>query len=300
MAELNGSNYPNIEVHRLDYKYSTAVSLLARQMESKLESTVMSEGGLKGVTVTAANQLGKFTTRERVGRYEETPFVDLARQRRWYEPKMCSGAVLFDSWDEIRMDIKPDDKVVQTVFAAYGEDKDKEILRAYFAANKTGQKAEKTTPFDTNMIVPADAGGGDVLRKLVLARNLFIKRDVDIDNEEIFCLVSPEMEQELLAAGIYVSQDYMNDKALTGKKLPSYAGINFVRTNLITPSEGKVRLPMYCKSGVALGKWEEITTKFSERNDLSHAKQLYVEYAIGATRLEEAKCAAIEVTAAAA
>jgi len=89
----------------------------------------------------------------------------------------------------------------------------------------------------------------------------------------------------------------MDNKPLTGKKLPSYGGVNFVRTNLLSASEGKIKLPMYCKSGVALGKWEEITTKFSERGDLSHAKQLYVEYALGATRLEEAKCAAIEVTA---
>ena len=197
------------------------------------------------------------------------------------------------------MEITPEDKVLDSMRAGYKRDIDGIVLGNYFADNKTGKNAAENTPYDTAMTVGATEGNGDILKKLILARTKFINRHVDIEAEDIFCLVPAEMENELMAAGIYLSNDYMNDKAATGKKLPSYGGINFVRTTLLPPKDGKILCPIFCKSGVGLGKWLDINVKISERGDLSYAKQMQISYALGATRLEEAKCGAIEVVSAA-
>ena len=296
---IDGANFSEVEKHHLEVKYTQKIQLLAQQQKSNLESCVSVESGLKGVNVCAANQIGTFSTRERTKRFEETHVVDIDRTQRWYSPTMFDGAVLFDNWDRIRMEITPEDKVVDAMMAGYKRDIDKLIVKEFFAANKTGKSASGTTPYDTAMTVGASEGAGDILKKLILARSKFLNRNVDIEAEEIFCLVPPAMESELLSAGIYLSNDYMNDKAATGKKLPSYGGINFVRTTLLTPADGKILCPIFCKSGVGLGKWLDLKVKVSERGDLSYANQIHVSYALGATRLEEAKCGAIEVAVAA-
>lgn len=290
---ITGSDFGAVENHYIDLKYSNLVSLLAQQTASKLEACVTVQGGLRGVTVTAANQLGKFSTRLRTGRYEETHVVDIARDRRWFEPSLFDGAVLFDPYDEIRLEANPQDKVVQLIMARYHRDIDKVIMEAFFGTNKTGRKAEKTTVFDENMIV---TGETDIIKALNAGQERLQSKDVDLEQEELFCVVPPAKETELKEAGVYISGDYQDGHVLAGKKLAPYAGINFVRYNGLTPdSNGKYKLPLFCKSGVSLGKWEDLKVKVSERNDISHDKQIYALYAIGATRLEEAKCAAIEI-----
>lgn len=294
---MDGSTFNQIEMHRVALKYATAVRLCAQQTQSKLEATVMVQPNIKGETAVAANLLGKFSTKEREGRYEATHVVDVNRYVRWFEPTMNSGAVIIDNWDKIRMDVDPEDKLIQAIMSCYHRDIDDIIYKAYFAAAKTGKKAETTTNYDTAMTVTADEGGGDIIKKINLAQQRIQSKDVDVEQEEIIMLVPPVGETQLKEAGIYISSDYNDNKPLAGKKLTPYAGINFVRYNF-APTEGKYICPVYCKSGLALGKWQDINIKISERDDLSYAKQIYAEYSLGATRLEEAKCAAIEITAA--
>lgn len=293
---VQGSDYSQIEMHEVALKYANTLRLLAQQLTSKLEGCVSVESGLKGKTVSPADQLGKFVTRTRSDRFEETHIVDIPRDRRWYEPVFKDGAYLIDEWDRIRMDLTPEDGVAQAIMAAYKRDIDAEIMRAFFADNKVGKDATTTKAFDSGNIVAANAASGDILGKIDEAIAKLQDNDVDFENEEVFFVVPPAVEKELKEAGYYVSSDYQNDKVLAGKRLSPYAGVNFVRYKFAA-KDGKYTCPFFCKSGVALGKWLDFTTKVSERPDLSYAKQIYAGYAIGATRLEEAKCLAIEFAA---
>lgn len=293
---ITGSDYSQIEMHEVALKYANVLKLLAQQTTSKLENCVMVESGLTGKTVSPVDQLGTFQTRTRTGRFEETHIVDIARTRRWYEPVFKDGAYLIDNWDKIRMDISPEDGVALAIMAAYKRDIDAEIMRAFYAANKTGKDAADSTAFDNNNVIAATAANSDILGKIDLAIAKLQQNDVDFENEEVFFVVPPAVERELKEAGYYVSSEYQNDKVLTGKKLSPYAGVNFIRYNFAAVS-GNYKCPFFCKSGVALGKWLDFQTKVSERDDLSYAKQIYAAYAIGATRTEEKKCLSIEFAA---
>ena len=296
---MNGADYSQIEMHEVALKYANVLKLLAQQTTSKLESCVMVESGLTGKTVSPVDQLGPFNTRTRTTRFEDTHIVDIARTRRWYEPVFKDGAYLIDNWDKIRMDVSPEDGVALAIMAAYKRDIDAEIMRAFYAANKTGKDATGTTAFDNNNVIAKTAANGDVLGKIDLAVAKLQQNDVDFENEEVFFVVPPAVERELKEAGYYVSSDYQNDKVLAGKKLTPYAGVNFIRYNFAATGESNpvYKCPFFCKSGVALGKWLDFQTKVSERDDLSYAKQIYAAYAIGATRTEEKKCLSIEFAA---
>ncbi len=301
---MNGAEYSQIEMHEVALKYANTLKLLAQQTTSKLESCVMVESGLSGKTVSPVDQLGTFTTRTRTGRFEDTHIVDIARTRRWYEPVFKDGAYLIDNWDKIRMDVSPEDGVALAIMAAYKRDIDAEIMRAFYAANKTGKDATGSTAFDSDNVIAATAADSDILGKIDLAVAKLQQNDVDFENEEVFFVVPPAVERELKEAGYYVSSDYQNDKVLTGKKLSPYAGVNFIRYNFAAVNTGTTenpvnvyKCPFFCKSGMALGKWLDFQTKVSERDDLSYAKQIYAAYAIGATRTEEKKCLSIEFAA---
>ena len=301
---ITGSNYSQIENHEVSLKYANALQLLAQQTTSKLEGCVTVKGGLSGKVVSPADQLGTFSTQTRQGRFEETPIVDVTRTRRWYQPTMKHGAYLIDNWDKIRMDLNPDDGIVQTMLAAYHRDIDSIIYEAFYGTNKTGKDATTNTTFDANNVIAKTAANGDILGKIDLAIAKLQANNVDFEAEEVFLVVPPAVEKELKEAGFYVSSDYQNDKVLAGKKLTPYAGVNFIRYNFAavnTVTEQSpvnvFKCPFFCKSGVGLGKWEEFNVSVDKRADLSNARQIYMEYAIGATRLEEAKCLSIEVAA---
>lgn len=294
---MDGSTFNQIEMHRVALKYAMAVRLCAQQTQSKLEATVMVQPNITGEAAVAANLLDKFSTKEREGRYEATHVVDVNRFVRWFEPTLKSGAVIIDNWDKIRMDINPEEGLMPDIMNCYHRDIDDIIYKSYFAPAKTGKKAETTTNYDTAMTVTADEGGGDIIKKINLAISRLQAKHVDVEQEEIYMLVPPTVETQLKEAGYYTSFDYNDNKPLAGKKLTPYGCVNFVRY-VFADTEGKYICPLYCKSGLALGKWQDINIKISERDDLSYAKQIFAEYSLGATRLEEAKCAAIEVTAA--
>lgn len=296
MAIIDGANYSLVEKHYVERKLSNVLKLMTQKSVSKLEACVLSEGGLRGETVSPCNLMGEFQSKERQGRYEETPIMDIDRDRRWYRPTMRHGAVLFDSWDAIRMDLNPKDGTMKAILADYNRHKDSIIEAAILGNALTGPKAEVSTPMLDSMVVAAGVGGGDILKKINRARTLFTKNHVDIENEEIIMLVPSSVEEELLASGIYVNNDYMDNKPLNGKSLPGYAGVRFVRYE-VAAKGGKILCPVFCKSAMALGKWEEFKVKIAERADLSHNEQIYVEYALGATRTDEKKVAAIEVAA---
>lgn len=294
------ANFAGIENHQITLKFANALQLLAQQTTSKLESCVTVKSGLKGVTVSPADQLGTFTTHTRSTRYEETPAVNISRDRRWYEPTMKNGAYIIDTFDSIKMELNPQEGIVKSMLSAYHRDIDATIMSAYFGSNKTGKAAASTASFTAGNIIAKTAASGDILGKINLAVAKLQANNVDIEQEEIYMVVPPAVETELKDAGFYVSNDYQDGKVLTGKTLTPYAGVHFVRYNFAATtvdSASIYRCPIFCKSGVGLGKWEDFNVSVDKRPDLSNALQIYMEYAIGATRLEEAKCCAIDFAA---
>lgn len=278
--------------------YGNLITLLAQQTQSKLESCVTVQSGIKGKAAVAADQIGKFLFTDVDTRLADTELQDINRDRRWYEPVIKRGCVPLDNIDVIKTSLDPKSQIVVAGMAGVNRAKDAAIISGYYGTNKTGEHGATSTTFDANNVIANNYGSGDIIKQLNHALSIFAANDVDIDAEEIYCVVNSVAAEKLRQAGIYISNDFMADKPLSGKKLPSYAGINFVQYEAVpsySDSGTVYKLPIFAKSGVGLGKWEETKVRVGELPNKNYAWSVFMEFALGATRLEEAKCLSIEV-----
>ena len=281
--------------------YGNIITMLSQQTESMLESCVTVKSGITGKQAVAADQIGEFKFVPVTQRLADTPLFDIARDRRWYEFIMQRGAVPLDDIDQLRTTLDAKTPIVSAGMAGVNRAKDQEILRGYYGANKTGENAEKLVNFDPNNIIPHNYASGDILKKLNLGIELFKQKKVNYGTEDVYCVVNSVMGTKLREAGIYINgNDYMNGKVLTGKSLTPYAGITFVELEdvpyyLDSDSKPIYKLPLFCKSGVGLGKWQDTKVRVGELQNKSYAWHVFMQFALGASRLEEAKCLSLEV-----
>lgn len=279
--------------------YGDMITMLSQQTESKLESCVTVKSGITGKQAVAADQIGQFQFVDAKQRLEDTPLFDIERQRRWYEFIMKKGGVPLDDIDVLRTTLDASTPIVRAGMAGVNRAKDQEILRGYYAANKVGENAESTVNFKSSNIIAATYANGDILKQINRGIELFKQQDVDFENEEVFMVVNSVAGSKLREAGVYINSETMNGTVLTGKKLTPYSGVNFVELEAVpsyqASSETIYKLPMFCKSGVGLGKWQDTKVRVGELQNKSYAWHVYMQFALGASRLEEAKCLSIEI-----
>lgn len=279
--------------------YGNMIALLSQQTMSKLESLVTVKDGIKGKTAVAADQIGKFELVDSHKRLEDTPMFDIDRDRRWYEYRVKKGGVPLDNIDTLRTTLDVKTPIVTAGMAGVNRAKDAEIIRAYYAANKTGENAENSVVFPTGNTIAHTFGSGDILKQINKAVELFKQKDVDYETEDIYMVINSLAATKLRESGIYISSDYMDNKVTPGKKLTPYAGINFVEfeavPSYVSGSDTIYKLPIFCKSGMGLGKWEDVKVRVGELQNKSYAWHIYIELVLGGSRLEEAKCLSIEI-----
>jgi hypothetical protein len=66
-------------------------------------------------------------------------------------------------------------------------------------------------------------------------------------------------------------------------------GTNFILSELLTVTSGNRLIPMWLKSGLYLGIWNDLEAKVSERADKGYATQVYVRMTLGASRTQLGK-----------
>lgn len=279
--------------------YGNMVSLLTQQTKSMLENTVIVKPNIKGKSAVAADQIGEFQFVESNQRLEDTPMFDIERERRWYDYRVKKGGVPLDNIDELRTTLDVKTPIVTAGMAGVNRIKDIEIVRGYYASNRTGEQGENTVSFPSDNIIAATYASGDILKQMNRAIELFKKYHVEYASEDIYMIVNSVAATKLREAGIYISSEYNSEKVLVGKKLTPYCGINFVEyedvPSYTSGSDTIYKLPIYCRSGMGLGKWQDVKVRISELQNKSYAWHVYMELVLGASRLEEKKCLSIEI-----
>lgn len=281
-------------------KYGNIITMLSQQTQSKLESCVTVQSGIKGKSAVAADQIGKFLFTDVSDRITDTRLQDINRDRRWYRPTMKRGCVPIDSLDMIKTELDAKSQIVRAGMAGVNRAKDDTIIAAYYGTNYTGEDGSTATTFNANNVIASDYGDGDIIKQLNAGIKLFQKNDVDVETEEIFMVVNSVAGEKLRQAGIYINDTTMGKHVLAGKTLTPYGPINFVQFENVptsTDSSTIYKLPLFCKSGVGLGKWEDVKVRIGELANKNYAWHVFMEFALGATRLEEAKCLSIELAA---
>lgn len=280
-------------------EFATNIELLLQQKGSKLRGLVTS-GSYVGEQASPVDQIGAVEMQSVAGRFEAMGRVDADTDRRWVLPLDFDLPQLIDSFDKLRLLTDPESVYVQNAVYAAGRKIDDVIIDAFFGTAKTGKSGSTSTTFPSGQQVAVNHGAsgntGLTVAKLREARRILRANEVDLDMDPITVVVTAEQEDNLLAEAQVISLDYNDRPVLVDGKLKSFLGMNFVHCErLDVDGNSYRRIPVFAKSGMHLGIWNDITTDISQRKDLKGLPfQSYVYMTIGATRLEEDKVVEIK------
>lgn len=290
------ANIPNHYVQQ----YSSNIELLLQQMGSKLSGTVMT-GTHVGKAASPVDQFGAVEAQKVTTRFGDMPRVDAPTDRRWVYPVDYDLPQLIDQFDRLRLLTDPSSIYVRNAVLALGRKKDAEIIAAFTGIAKTGENGGTSTPFASANEVDVSEGGANSklnVAKLKAVKELMMANHIDFDTEEAYVGITAADHAALLNEIQIISRDFNDKPVLVNGKISEYLGFKFVHCELIETllaGTNKVTLPVWVKSGMYLGQWNDITTDISPRKDLrGQPWQAYAYMTIGATRLQENKVYAIE------
>lgn len=290
----------NLTTHYVQ-QYSTNISLLLQQRGSKLRNAVTT-GSYTGKAASPVDQIGKVEMQAVTSRFAAMGRVDAPTDRRWVYPSDFDLPQLIDSFDKLRLITDPQSSYVQNAVMAAGRQFDRLICSAFLGTAKTGEAGGTSTSFTAANEVDVATGGANSklnVAKLREVKRLMMANYVDFDMEEAFVGITAADHDALLGEIQITNADYNGGQAvLRDGKIMEFMGFKFIHCELIETvlaGTNEVTLPVWVKSGMHLGLWNDIENSVSQRHDLQGEPwQLYTKMTAGATRLEENKVYAIE------
>jgi hypothetical protein len=293
-------------------QYTAQVMMLLQQSESRFENAVQVRP-FYGKAASVVEQFGLTNATRITSRHSDTVLVSTPHDKRWVFPIDYGWNELTDQQDLLRMLIIPGNMYAAGGAAAMKRAMDDEILSAFFNSNKTGENGS----IDTGLL-GAFGGGSQVvavntgssastglnIAKLRAAKRILLQAEVDIDNDPLFMAISAKQHDDLLNEAQAISLDYNSTPVLVNGRINSFMGFNFIPSERIpgagsynaainpalTVAAGQNWVPFWAKSGLCLGKWNELKAKVDRRPDKNDAEQVSLRMTLGATRLEERRC----------
>lgn len=276
-------------------QYKANVELLLQQEGSRLRGAV-TVGSYVGKAASVVEQFGTAAAVEVTGRHEDTPLLDLSQDKRWVFPRDFRWASLIDNPDKLRMIVDPTSPYARAGAAALNRATDQVILSAIHGTNYTGENGTTSESFGVLGSGTYDVGvntGGTAsalnVAKLQLGIRILMTANKGDLMEPVYGAISSYEHDSLLKEVQVANKDYGNSAVLVDGRVKRFMGVDFILTELLTITSGNRLIPLWLKSGVHLGLWQDLTAKVSERNDKNHATQVYLEQTIGATRTQLGK-----------
>jgi hypothetical protein len=202
-----------------------------------------------------------------------------------------------DRFDKLKMAIDPTSPYVQAAAAAMARAQDAEIMSAFFGTAKVGENGTVDEAFDTTYEVASTVGGASSLNvaKLRAAHKLLMKANKGQLNEPVYCAISAEDHDALLSEVQIASRDFNSQPVLEEGRIRRFMGMDFVVIESLPVSGSNRYIPVWVRSGMHLGIWEDVNTRIDERSDMNYATQIWLSTTVGATRLQQGKVVRIVV-----
>lgn len=281
-------------------QYASAVELLAQQMVPKVAQTFTPMTG-EGKSATVVDQIDAMEADERVARYDDITPGDPAHTRPWVFPRFFDKAVLFDSMDQMKMNANPQSGYVETLVSAINRKMDDEAIRAFFADRLVGENGTTTDSFASGFQVGVSVGGttsGLNVEKLQNAIQIFEENEVDVESEQLYCVISPKQKRNLMNEIEVTSGDFFKGQVMTSRSVSGFLSINFIVSNRLgVDGSSYRRVPIYTQKGMNFTTWGGgMSTDVSIRKDKRGLPwQAYVMGNFGAVRRDakrvvEIKC----------
>lgn len=276
-------------------EYRSNVELLLQQEGSRLADKV-TVGSHVGKAASVVEQFGSATAQLKTGRHADTPLLDLSQDKRWVFPLDYEWASLIDNEDQLRALINLTSPYARAGAAAMNRAKDDVILAAIFGTNYTGENGTTSESFgtvgsgayDVGVNVGGTASGLNV-PKLQNAIRLLMTANKGELTESVFGAISSYEHDLLLKEMQIANRDYGASAVLVDGKVSRFMGVDFTITERLTITSGNRLIPIWVKSGMYLGMWNDLKAEITKRADKSYATQVYLAMTLGATRTQLGK-----------
>jgi hypothetical protein len=272
-------------------QYKSNVELLMQQQQS-LFADAVTHGSYVGKAASVVEQFGEATAQEKTSRHADTPLMDLSQDKRWVHPRDYEWASLIDNQDQLRAIIELTSPYAQAGAAAMNRKKDDIIVTAFFASAFKGENGTTADAWDTTYDVGVNVGGTASsinVAKLQNAIRLLITANKQELAEPVFGAVGAYENDALLKEFQIASKDFGSPGVLVDGKVKRFMGIDFRISERLVIASGNRQIPVWVKSGMHLGVWQDLMADIGVRRDKSLAKQVYLCMTMGATRLQSGK-----------
>lgn len=274
-------------------QFSTVLAVKLQQRQSQLRGRVM-EGHHVGKQASPIQYIGAIQMKPPAGRFAPLGRQDVDFTRRWVFPVDREASQLIDSFDRLKTIIEPTSQYSSVAAAAVAREWDDRLIAAAFADASIGQDAGglSTETFSTSSwqlatTVGSAAASGLTVAKMIEAKRVLRKAQVDIESEPLTWVTNSQGESDLLNQAQVVSSDFNNRPVLQDGKVTRFMGFDIVYSERLASASNVRNNIVFAKSGLYLGIWKDTENDVSQRKDLSGLPyQLYTGMSCGATRLE--------------
>ena len=272
---------------------------VAQQMPSRLESAVMVESGIAGMS-KSINRLGQRVAQRRINRHDDTPINDQPHSTRFIDLFDWQDGDIIDDQDKVRMLADPTSDYVKAMIGGLNRAKDQVIIDAALGSARTaptaigGGTSTVALPAGQRILVAAT---GLTKAKIFQAKRFFRRAEADEENgEELYFVYNASALADVLADTQLTSADFQAVQMIqSGSLRGKWMGFNWIPSERL-PISGTTRTCFaFAKTGLALGIGQDIVTKVGEDPTKGFAARVYAKMSIGAVRVEEEKVVAVEV-----
>lgn len=290
--------------------YTANVQLLLQQRDSRFVPCVTSASYV-GKAAQVVDQVGAISATKVVSKYTPIGRTDTPNDQRWVFPTDYEvKPQMIDTFDKLRLKCSLEGPFTMSAASALARAKDDEVIAAFFGSAGTGINGATSTAFGTTLYATATPTGRNIavatgaaaatglnVAKLRAGIKKLMSVEVDLDIDPITTAVTAAQHDNLLADVQITSGDFgwKDAPVLIEGKIRRFLGSNFVhserlQTGTDDASSTSRMIPMWAKSGMHLGMWNDINHNMDYRQDLtSRPWQVYSTATFGATRVEENK-----------
>jgi hypothetical protein len=287
--------------------FKNNVELALQQATSKLAQYAMQEAA-SGKNFELTNLIGAVKGNEATVRHGDTQYVNTPHDRRWLAKKPeYYYADLVDTEDRLRAGIDLQGAYVKAGASTVKRGWDDRWIEGFYGTAYTGETGATAVTFPAGNIGAVDIGAaaptGLNMAKLRWAKRKLLANLVDTDTEELYIGVTSVQYDNLLNEVQATSNDFVSAdrKVIESGELPKLLGFNFIQCEygntssfnnaaLTLDSSSYRRVPVWAKSGMALGTWQEMNTSIDRLPGKQQSVQVYCGTTVAATRTQEGKC----------
>jgi len=270
--------------------YKANIMLLAQQKGSRLQAAVRTDGDIIGKRVHF-DFIGATNSVKRTSRHSDTPLVNTPHSRRSASMFDYDWADLIDNADKMKMLQHHTGAYTRNAVAAFGRDKDDEIISALGGSAGSGEDGSTLVALPSAQKIVHNSTGLTVA-KLRLAKLKLDEAEVDQDQMRYIVCMAEQID-DLLGDTNVTSSDFNSVKALVQGDVDTYMGFKFIRSQRLQTDGTNRLIYAFTESAVGLGLPKDINVRVGERADKNYSNQVYVNMSLGAVRLEDVQVAEI-------